>query len=83
LNSTLPVRYKIPGSNCKSLRRRTLHQITTGRHAAGANPGQRLASGDDRESAILGTLSGGAYTVIIRGVNSTISLALIEVYNLQ
>ena len=42
-----------------------------------------LAPSDDRESAILRTLSPGNYTVIVRGKNNTIGLALVEVYGLN
>lgn len=38
---------------------------------------------DDRESAILGTLSPGNYTAIVRGKNQTSGVALVEVYMLQ
>jgi hypothetical protein len=38
---------------------------------------------DDRESAIVATLSPGNYTAIVRGVNDTTGVALVEVYNLQ
>ncbi len=37
---------------------------------------------DDRESAIIGTLSPGAYTAILRGKNDTTGVALVEVYQL-
>jgi hypothetical protein len=37
---------------------------------------------DDRESAIVKTLSPGGYTAIVRGKNAT-GVALVEVYNLQ
>jgi hypothetical protein len=42
-----------------------------------------LAPNDDRESAILKTLSAGAYTAIVRGKNNATGIALIEAYNLQ
>jgi subtilisin family serine protease len=42
-----------------------------------------LAPSDPRESAILQTLAPGNYTAIVRGTNSTIGVALVEVYNLQ
>ncbi len=42
-----------------------------------------LAPTDDRESAILRTLTAGAYTVIVQGKNSTTGVGLIEAYNLQ
>lgn len=40
---------------------------------------------DDKESAIVQTLpaSGASYTAIVRGVNSTIGIAVVEVYALQ
>jgi hypothetical protein len=38
---------------------------------------------DDRESAIVQTLSAGAYTAIVRGKNDSTGIALIEAYNLQ
>lgn len=41
-----------------------------------------LAPSDDRESALAATLSAGAYTAIVRGVNSTTGIALVEVYDL-
>jgi hypothetical protein len=42
-----------------------------------------LAPGDQRESAIIGVLSAGNYTAIVRGVNSTTGVALVEVYDLH
>jgi hypothetical protein len=41
----------------------------------------QLAPGDPRESATLQTLTRGNYTAIIRGVNNTTGVALVEVYN--
>jgi hypothetical protein len=38
---------------------------------------------DDRESAIVRTLTPGNYTAIVRGVNNTIGVALVEVYALN
>jgi hypothetical protein len=38
---------------------------------------------DNRESAIVATLSAGPYTAIVRGKNSTTGVALVEVYALQ
>lgn len=38
---------------------------------------------DDRESAIVATLSPGAYTAIVRGKGSATGVALVEVYGLQ
>jgi hypothetical protein len=37
---------------------------------------------DDRESAIVATLPPGAYTAVVRGVNGTAGVALVEVFNL-
>jgi hypothetical protein len=42
-----------------------------------------LAPTDAKESALLATLPPGAYTTIVRGVNDTTGVALVEVYNLQ
>src|SRR5438132_164337 len=42
-----------------------------------------LAPGDQRESAIIGVLSAGNYTAIVRGVNGTTGVALVEVYDLH
>src|SRR5438874_1565392 len=42
-----------------------------------------LAPTDDRESAIVATLPGGAYTAIVRGVNGTTGVGLVEVFNLH
>ena len=42
-----------------------------------------LAPSDPHESAIVQTLAPGNYTAIVRGKNSTIGIALVEVYNLQ
>jgi len=41
------------------------------------------APGDGRESAIIAELPAGNYTAIVRGVNSTTGVALVEVYDLQ
>jgi hypothetical protein len=41
------------------------------------------APGDPRESAIIATLPPGNYTAIVRGVNNTTGVALVEVYDLQ
>jgi hypothetical protein len=38
---------------------------------------------DDRESAIMRTLVPGKYTAVVRGMNDTTGLALVEVYALQ
>jgi hypothetical protein len=37
----------------------------------------------DKESAIVATLASGMYTAIVRGVNDTTGIALVEVYDLQ
>ncbi|MEO8439946.1 MAG: hypothetical protein ABI540_06960 [Spartobacteria bacterium] len=42
-----------------------------------------LMPNDDREAAIVRTLSAGAYTAIVRGKNNSTGVALIEAYNLQ
>ncbi len=42
-----------------------------------------LAPGDDRESAILTTLTQGNYTAILRGKANTTGVGLVEVYNIQ
>ena len=39
--------------------------------------------GDGRESAIIAELSTGNYTAIVRGVNNTMGVALVEVYDLS
>ncbi|PYL56863.1 MAG: hypothetical protein DMF31_11735 [Verrucomicrobia bacterium] len=41
------------------------------------------APGDASESAIIANLPLGNYTAIVRGVNSTTGVALVEVYDLQ
>jgi hypothetical protein len=41
------------------------------------------APGDPRESAIIATLQPGNYTAIVRGVNNTTGVALVEVYDLD
>jgi hypothetical protein len=38
---------------------------------------------DPRESAIIATLQPGNYTAIVRGVNDTTGVGLVEVYDLQ
>ena len=42
-----------------------------------------LAPSNDLESAIVGTLPLGNYTAIVRGVNDTTGVALVEVYGLN
>jgi hypothetical protein len=41
-----------------------------------------VAPTNDRESAIVATLNPGAYTAIVRGANSSVGVALVEVYAL-
>jgi hypothetical protein len=41
------------------------------------------APGDGRESAIIASLPAGNYTAIVRGVNNTTGVALVEVYDLD
>jgi N-acetylneuraminic acid mutarotase len=41
------------------------------------------APGDGRESAIIANLPAGNYTAIVRGVNNTTGVALVEVYDLD
>src|SRR6266481_5035515 len=41
------------------------------------------APGDARESAIMENLPPGNYTAIVRGVNNTTGVALVEVYDLH
>ncbi len=42
-----------------------------------------LAPSDPRESAILRQLNPGALTAVVRGVNNTTGVALVEAYRLQ
>jgi hypothetical protein len=42
-----------------------------------------LAPTDSRESAILATLAAGEYTAIVRGINNTTGVALVEIYSLN
>jgi len=42
-----------------------------------------LAPADGRESAIIADLPAGNYTAIVRGVNNTTGVALVEVYDLD
>ena len=42
-----------------------------------------LAPTEDKESALLATLAPGGYTAIVRGVNNTTGVGLVETYNLQ
>jgi hypothetical protein len=41
------------------------------------------APGDGRESAIIADLPAGNYTAIVRGLNNTTGVALVEVYDLD
>jgi hypothetical protein len=41
------------------------------------------APGDPSESAIIADLPAGNYTAILRGVNDTTGVALVEVYDLH
>jgi hypothetical protein len=43
----------------------------------------KLQPTNDKESAIVATLASGGYTAIVRGVDDTIGIALVEVYDLQ
>ena len=38
---------------------------------------------DDREAAIVATLSPGSYTAVVRGKNNSVGVGLVEVYNLK
>ena len=42
-----------------------------------------LAPSNDKESALIATLAPGAYTAILRGVNLTTGIGLIEIYDLD
>jgi hypothetical protein len=42
-----------------------------------------LAPSDDRESVIIATLPVGSYTAIVRGVNDTTGVGLVEIFNLD
>lgn len=42
-----------------------------------------IAPTDDREPAIVATLSPGNYTAVVRGVNNTTGVALVEMYDLD
>jgi alpha-tubulin suppressor-like RCC1 family protein len=50
-----------------------VHDITNSGHAPS----------DPRESAIIAELPSGSYTAIVRGVNNTTGVALVEVYDLE
>lgn len=45
--------------------------------------GTGIPPNDAKESAILATLAPGPYTAIVRGLNDTTGVGLVEVYNLQ
>jgi hypothetical protein len=45
--------------------------------------GTGISQPDPRESAILATLAAGNYTAIVRGLNDTVGVGLVEVYHLQ
>jgi hypothetical protein len=55
--------------------------ITSDQTQAIRNSG--YAPGDGRESAIIAELPAGNYTAIVRGVNDTTGVALVEVYDLD
>jgi uncharacterized protein (DUF1800 family) len=42
-----------------------------------------LAPADDREAALIATVSPGNYTAVVRGANNTTGVALVEVYDLD
>ena len=42
-----------------------------------------VAPGDPRESAVLATLAPGSYTAIVRGVNDSSGVGLVEVFDLD
>ena len=42
-----------------------------------------LAPGDDAESALVSNLDPGSYTVVVRGVNDTTGIALVEAYDID
>jgi hypothetical protein len=50
---------------------------------AGAIQGSGLAPSDVRESALLVTLAAGNYTAVVRGVNDTVGVGLVEVYDTE
>ena len=41
-----------------------------------------LAPGHDEEAALIDTLAPGAYTAVVRGINRTTGVGLVEVYNI-
>ena len=52
-------------------------------NAEAAIEGTGIAPTNDKESAILTTLAPGSYTAIVRGLNDTTGVGLVEVYHLQ
>jgi hypothetical protein len=42
-----------------------------------------LDPADDRESGLITTLPGGAYSVVVRGKDATVGVALVEIYDLD
>jgi PKD repeat protein len=55
----------------------------TGQSQQTAMENTGLAPTDDRESALVRSLSPGNYTVVLRGKNNTTGIALVEVYDLD
>ena len=55
--------------------------ITSNQVSAIQNSGR--PPGDPSESAIIATLQPGNYTAIVRGVNNTTGVALVEVYDID
>ena len=55
--------------------------ITSNQVSAIQNSGH--APSQPSESAIIATLQPGSYTAIVRGVNNTVGVALVEVYDLS
>ncbi len=43
----------------------------------------QMGSADDRESALIATLTAGPYTAVVRGANAGAGVALVEVYRLE
>jgi hypothetical protein len=50
---------------------------------AGDISSYQLSPADPRESAMVRSLNAGKYTVVVRGVNSSTGVGLVEVYNLR
>ena len=59
--------------------RRDYHELTRSSKSSTADG----LPTDGRESAIIANLLPGNYTAIVRGVNNTVGVALVEVYDLQ